>query len=50
MILAERAARVMAEARVAEFAVTKEALEISRLEAAKSKASRLLLELEIEQL
>jgi transposase len=50
MILAERAARVMAEARVEDLAVTKEALEIARLEAARAKATRLLLELEIEQL
>lgn len=50
MILAERAARLAAEARVTELGGAQAALEIARLEATKAQAARLVLELEIERL
>jgi transposase len=50
MILAERAARRAAEARVTELDGTRAALEIARFEATQAQAARLALELEIERL
>lgn len=50
MILAERAARLAAEARIADLDLVQVALEIARLEAARAQAARLALELEIERL
>lgn len=50
MILVERAARVAAEARIADLDLVQLALEVARLEAAQAQAARLALELEIERL